>query len=171
MGLMDAPEYTSSPSVFSKLRRLWLGRALWQQLLIVLGFALLAQLIGYGCGRTIDCKPGQHDGQCGLGTFMGVLVGFFGACGVLLFGVAGTVLNKVATRQKLEGRKIIEVGKILGVGLGLILLYVGVPDLIRCQAYLAAGNSTTVIFSTIEVVGGCWLVFRAFLKRQETAEK
>lgn len=171
MGLMDAPEYTSRPSVLSTLRRLWLARGLWQQLLIVLGLALLTQLGGYGCGRATDCKPGQQDGQCGLGTFMGMLAGFFGACGVLLFGVAGTVLNKVATRQKLEGRKVIEVWKILGVGLGLILLYEGVPDLIRYRAYLAAGNSTNVIFSTIEVLGGCWLIFRALLKRQRAAGK
>jgi hypothetical protein len=64
MGLMDAPEYTSRPSVLSTLRRLWLARGLWQQLLIVLGLALLTQLGGYGCGRAIDCKPGQQDGQC-----------------------------------------------------------------------------------------------------------
>jgi hypothetical protein len=166
MGLTDAPEYTARPSVFSRFSRLWLVRPLWQQLLAILCLAIFTQLIGYGCGRAIDCKPGQHDGQCGLGTFMGELAGFLAACGVLLFGVAGTVLNKIATRQKLEGRKAIDVWKILGVGLGVILLYEGVPELIRYRAYLAAGNSTNVIFSTIEVVGGGWLVFRAFLKRR-----
>jgi hypothetical protein len=171
MGLMDAPEYTPRPSVFSKLRRLWLARALWQQLLTVLGLALLTQLVGYGCGRAIDCKPGQQDGQCGLGTFIGMSAGFLGACGVLLFGIAGTVLNRVATRQKREGRKAIDIWKILGVGLGLILLYEGLPDLIRYRAYWAAGNSSAVVFSTIEVVGGCWLIFYAFLKRQRAAEK
>jgi hypothetical protein len=166
MGLMDAPKYLARPSVFSKLRRMWLARALWQQLLVVLGLAIFTQLIGYGCGRAIDCKPGQQDGQCGLGTFMGELAGFFAACGVLLFGVAGTVLNKIATQQKLEGRKTVDVWKVLGVVLGLILLYVGMPELVRYRAYLAAGNSSAVIFSAIEVVGGCWLVFRAFRKRQ-----
>jgi hypothetical protein len=97
--------------------------------------------------------------------------GFLGACGVLLFGIAGTVLNRVATRQKREGRKAIDIWKILGVGLGLILLYEGLPDLIRYRAYWAAGNSSAVVFSTIEVVGGCWLIFYAFLKRQRAAEK
>jgi len=170
MGLMDAPEYTSRPSVFSKLRRLWLAKALWQQLLIVLGLALFIQLVSYGCGRAIDCKPGQQDGQCGLGSFMGMFVGFIGACGVLLFGTAGTVLNRIATGQKREGRKAIDVWKILGVGLALILLYEGLPHLFRYRAYLAAENSGGLIFGTIEVVGGCWLIFRAF-KRQSAAAK
>jgi hypothetical protein len=165
MGLMDAPEYTARPSVFSIFRRFWSARALWQQLLFIVCLSIFTQLIGYGCGRAIDCKPGQQDGQCGLGTFMGELGGFFAACGVLIFGVAGTALNKIAARQKLEGRKSLNTWKILGVGLGLFLLYEGVPDLIRYRAYLAAENSSNLIFSTIEVVGGGWLVCRAFLKR------
>jgi hypothetical protein len=148
------------------LSRFWLKRELWQQLLIVVSLAICTQLVGYECGRAIDCKPGEHDGQCGLGTFMGVMAGFFAACGLLIFGVAGTVLNKVSAKREGLGRKPIDVWKILGVGLGVILLYVGLPDLIRYRAYLAAGNSGAVIFATIEVVAGCWLVLRAFLKRQ-----
>jgi hypothetical protein len=30
---------------------------------------------GYAWGKTLDCKPGQIDGQCGLGTFVGLLYG------------------------------------------------------------------------------------------------
>jgi hypothetical protein len=166
VGLMDAPEYESRPSVLFKLRRFWLKRELWQQLLIVVCLAICIQLLGYEWGRTIDCKPGQQDGQCGLGTFMGLLAGFFAACGVLVFGVAGTVLNKVSAKREGVGKKPIDVWKILGVGLGVILLYEGLPVLIRYRAYLAAGNSSAVIFSAIEVVAGCWLVLRAFSRRQ-----
>jgi hypothetical protein len=74
-------------------------------------------------------------------------------------------------KAEAEGRKAIDIWKILGVGLGLILLDEGLPDLIRYRAYWAAGNSSAVVFSTIEVVGGCWLIFYAFLKRQRAAEK
>jgi hypothetical protein len=164
MGLMDAPEYTPRPSVLANLRKFWLSRALWQQLVLVLGLAVITQMIGYGCGRAIDCKPGEQDGQCGLGTGMGLLAGFVAACGVLFFGTVGTVLNKVSEKQKLAGRNAIDVWKILGVVLGLILIYEGVPGLISYQAYWSAGNASNVIFSAIEVVGGCGLIFRAFFK-------
>jgi hypothetical protein len=166
MGLRDAPEFNPRPSILFRLRRFWLKRALWQQLLVVVSVANCSQLVGYGCGRAIDCKPGQHDGQCGLSTGMGLLVGFFAACGVLVFGVAGTVLNKVSAKRRVAGGEPIDVWKTLGVGLGLILLYVGLPDLIRYRAYLAAGNSGAVTFGAIEVMAGCWLVLRAFFKRR-----
>jgi hypothetical protein len=166
MGLMDAPEYESRPSILLRLRRFWLRRELWQQLLIVACMAICAQLSGYGCGRAIDCKPGQQDGQCGLGTSMGSLVGFFAACGVLVFGISGTLLNKFSAKQEEAGKRPFEVWRILGVGLGLILLYEGLPELIRYRAYLAAGNVSAVIFSAIEVVGGCWLILRVFFKRK-----
>ncbi|WP_183980957.1 hypothetical protein [Tunturiibacter gelidoferens] len=166
MGLMDAPEYESRPSILFRLRRFWLRRELWQQLLIVVSMASCAQLFGYGCGRAVDCKPGQQDGQCGLGTSMGLLVGFFAACGVLVFGITGTVLNKFSVKQEEAGKRPFEVWRILGVGLGLILLYEGLPEIIRYRAYLAAGNASAVIFSAIEVVGGCWLILRVFFKRK-----
>ncbi|WP_353063505.1 hypothetical protein RBB77_19865 [Tunturibacter psychrotolerans] len=165
MGLMDAPEYKSRPSIFFKLRMFWLKGELWQQLIVVLSLAIFTQLLGYGCGRAIDCKPGQQDGQCGLGTSMGLLVGFFAACGIVVFGVAGTVLKKISAKREKTGRRPIAVGKILGVGLGLILFYVGSPTLFQYRAYLAAGNSSAVVLSAVEVVAGCWLILRAFFKR------
>jgi len=64
---------------------------------------------------------------------MGELAGSFAACGVLLFGVAGTVLNKIATRQKLERRKAIDAWKILGVSLGITLLSMGVQNLLDIE--------------------------------------
>jgi hypothetical protein len=29
---------------------------------------------GYALGKAVDCKPGQIDGQCGLSTFIGLLL-------------------------------------------------------------------------------------------------
>jgi hypothetical protein len=38
---------------------------------------------GYALGKAVDCKPGQIDGQCGLGTFLGLLYGV--GAGLVLF--------------------------------------------------------------------------------------
>jgi hypothetical protein len=70
---------------------LWSRRPLWLRLLIVLLGAALVQLAGYGCGRAIDCSPGQQDGQCGLSTGMGMLMGALGALVVLTLGLIGTL--------------------------------------------------------------------------------
>ena len=82
----------------------WSKGPLWLRLLIVLLGAALAQLAGYGCGRAIDCSPGQQDGQCGLGTGMGMLMGALGALVVLILGLIGT-LGEWLWRRRREQRR------------------------------------------------------------------
>jgi hypothetical protein len=50
-------------------------------LLLSAAFAVLAYFCLYSFFSTVypDCKPGQPDGQCGLGTFLAELMGFAGA--------------------------------------------------------------------------------------------
>lgn len=70
----------------------------------------IAAFIGcYGCGRAIDCSPGQIDGQCGLGTGMGEVAGAFIGAAIFLsatiyYGVAALKRRQEATRQaELDG--------------------------------------------------------------------
>jgi hypothetical protein len=40
--------------------------------------------LGIGWGKSVDCKPGQVDGRCGLGTFLGLLYGGGAGLAILL---------------------------------------------------------------------------------------
>jgi hypothetical protein len=80
-------------------------RALVLRLIFVLVASLMIAAAGYGCGRAIDCSPGEHDGQCGLGTFIGMMAGVAGALVVL--GV-GWLLTIVAL---LRGKSAFDDGK------------------------------------------------------------
>jgi hypothetical protein len=87
MGLMGS----FGPDEERPVLSFWSKGPLWLRLFIVLLGAALAQLAGYGCGRAIDCSPGQQDGQCGLGTGMGMFMGALGALVVLILGLIGTL--------------------------------------------------------------------------------
>jgi hypothetical protein len=99
MGLMGSFGVDEERPVLS----FWSKGPLWLRLLIVLLTAALAQFAGYGCGRAIDCSPGQQDGQCGLGTGMGMLMGAFGAALILIVGLIGT-LGEWLWRRRREQR-------------------------------------------------------------------
>jgi hypothetical protein len=100
MGLMDAPQDVHKPSFLGRWRR----SALWLQLLVILAMSIGILFAGYGCGRAIDCSPGQQDGQCGLGTFMGIVngVGFGGV--FLLVASSLTVTDWFRKRRQPEGK-------------------------------------------------------------------
>ena len=59
--------------------------------------SLLLPVIGYQFGKAGDCKPGQIDGQCGLGTFLGL---FNGAVGGLVIAVCATVFVLIAVYRR-----------------------------------------------------------------------
>jgi hypothetical protein len=53
---------------------------------------------GIAWGKAVDCKPGQTDGQCGLGRFLGLLYGVGG--GLALFLIASVYFLVVAYRRR-----------------------------------------------------------------------
>lgn len=64
------------------------------KILSVLGTACLSALVVFGCLLPVlrflwECKPGEIDGQCGLGTLAAFASAFFGA----LVAWVGTVLR------------------------------------------------------------------------------
>ena len=93
-----------------------------------------------------------------------MLMGFVGACVVLVVGCTGAIWNWAAKRQANEGRAVIKVLRILGVGLGLILIYGGVSQLRYFHAFLAGGYSGTVTFNAALVLSGLGLVVQGFWK-------
>jgi hypothetical protein len=52
---------------------------LWLRGLIVFVVSGLPLIGGYELGVSIDCHPGDVDGQCGMGIFTGVLIGGVGS--------------------------------------------------------------------------------------------
>lgn len=78
-----------------KARRLNLPLA-W---LITLLVSVAVAIGGYAWGKSVDCKPGQSDGQCGLGTFVGVLYGA-GAGLAILLGVTVYLLIVACRRRR-----------------------------------------------------------------------
>lgn len=94
--LLDAPDYERPPSLWQR----WRKRSVWQQIGIVFALSLSIFIAGYGCGRVIDCSPGQQDGQCGLGTFMGMLSGLFFGGGVFVFGTLAVVSDWLWMRRR-----------------------------------------------------------------------
>jgi hypothetical protein len=80
-------------------------RPLLIKLLLIFALSVLIAFGGYGCGRLIDCSPGQQDGQCGLGTFAGLYVGVAGGIAVLCVGWLIVIWEwHVSRRQPVEGR-------------------------------------------------------------------
>jgi hypothetical protein len=53
---------------------------------------------GYAWGKAVDCKPGQIDGQCGLGTFLGLLYGV--GAGLAIFLITTVYFLVVAYRRR-----------------------------------------------------------------------
>lgn len=87
----------------NQLLVLWKRAVLWRQLLSTALLASLSLIAGYGCGRAIDCSPGQQDGQCGLGTFVGILTGAIAGAVILLAGCS-IAIWKLFTRRRLRLR-------------------------------------------------------------------
>ena len=58
--------------------------------------SLVLPLIGSRIGKAGDCKPGEVDGQCGLGTFVGFA---YGACGGVVIAACVTVYVAFALYQ------------------------------------------------------------------------
>ena len=59
-------------------------------------------------GKASDCKPNQSDGQCGLGTFIGIFDGVLGAGVILLAGciyVVVLLLRKRSQAKSLAGQE------------------------------------------------------------------
>jgi hypothetical protein len=79
----------------------WRVRNFPSQFGIVMALSLIVFLGGYGCGKVIDCAPGQQDGQCGLGTFVGLFAGAIaGGCVFVLGAVLSVVDFYVRQRQR-----------------------------------------------------------------------
>jgi hypothetical protein len=53
---------------------------------------------GYAWGRDVDCKPGQIDGQCGLGTFLGLFYGV--GAGLAIFLITTVYFLVVAYQRR-----------------------------------------------------------------------
>jgi hypothetical protein len=64
---------------------------------ILIGISIGTFFLFYLWGISQDCKPGQIDGQCGLGTGIGMLIEAFAA--VTIFFV-GSVLSIRRNRNK-----------------------------------------------------------------------
>ena len=63
----------------------WWKRSLAVRVGLVAVGSFLMFLCCYGCGKTLDCSPGQQDGQCGFSSFTGIIFGLFlgGSCLVI----------------------------------------------------------------------------------------
>jgi hypothetical protein len=68
-----------------------------------------AAFIGcYGCGKAIDCSPGQIDGQCGLGTGVGEISGIFVGAAIFIsatiyYGSAALKRSRITTQPNKPG--------------------------------------------------------------------
>ena len=52
-------------------------RGKYAKAFVAIGIGPVSGLLVYWIGRSMDCSPGQSDGQCGLSTFMGIVGGVF----------------------------------------------------------------------------------------------
>jgi hypothetical protein len=52
--------------------------------LITLLVSIAVTAVGIAWGKSVDCKAGEVDGQCGLGTFLGLLYGAGAGLAILL---------------------------------------------------------------------------------------
>jgi hypothetical protein len=80
------------------------GTNLLLRWLVMTALSIAVAVGCYGCGRAIDCAPGQVDGQCGLGTGMGEAAGVFIGAAIFLSATiyyAGEARKRrrVATQQ------------------------------------------------------------------------
>jgi hypothetical protein len=66
--------------------------------LICLCLSIAIVLCGIFWGKSVDCKPGQSDGQCGLGTFTDVLFGVGG--GIVVLSTVTVFILIVAFRRR-----------------------------------------------------------------------
>jgi len=67
--------------------------------------SLALPVVGNYIGRAGDCKPGEIDGQCGLGTFIGLLYGLCAAV-VVAGGVSVyTVFALLGLRRRERSRQ------------------------------------------------------------------
>jgi hypothetical protein len=64
----------------------------------VVSFLLL--FAGYEYGRSIDCAPGQQDGQCALGTFLGLFNGLIAGGVLFILGWAATIADWYWTKRR-----------------------------------------------------------------------
>jgi hypothetical protein len=51
-------------------------------------------LIGYQYGKAIDCRPDQIDGQCGLGTAVGIIYGVFGTVLIMICTISYSIYRR-----------------------------------------------------------------------------
>lgn len=69
------------------------------QLLIVVTVAVAFFLVMKYWSIADDCGPRDHDGQCGMGAFVGQLFGAVGAI-VIWFGASGYILSAKRRRER-----------------------------------------------------------------------
>jgi hypothetical protein len=65
---------------------------------VALCVSVAIAICGIAWGKSVDCKPGVSDGQCGLGTFMGAAFGIGG--GVAALSTVTVFLLIVAFRRR-----------------------------------------------------------------------
>jgi hypothetical protein len=84
------------------VKTLWSRRPLWQRLLLVGVMASLFVAAGLASGIAGDCHPGDHDGQCGLSTFVGLLNGLAAGAVVLTVGAVGVIVQWRRAKRQIE---------------------------------------------------------------------
>ena len=89
MGLMDAPAYLPHDTLWQR----WKRSPLWLRVLLVSIVSALPLIAGYELGVSIDCHPGDRDGQCGLGIFTGILMGAAGSGFMFVAGLSATLIQ------------------------------------------------------------------------------
>ena len=79
----------------------WNRRPLWQRLLVVFVVSIVPVAVGLKSGMAGDCSPGQRDGQCGLGTFVGLLDGLGIGALILICGVIAVILQWYRAKKRI----------------------------------------------------------------------
>ncbi len=83
-----------------RLDDFWRRRTLWQRLLAIFVISLAFLFGGILSGIAGDCAPGEGDGQCGIGAFVGRMDGFVMGGIILVVGSAATILQWHRTKSR-----------------------------------------------------------------------
>ncbi len=101
---------------------------LWQRLLAVFVVSIVPVVVGLKSGIAGDCYPGQHDGQCGLATFVGLVNGLGVGALVLVCGAIAVILQwhraKSGRRSRVRKRRTARVMLFDEAGLILLVRFV-----------------------------------------------